>query len=131
VLAPLGLLLLPYLSSSEPDLSEVPPGSRPSGVSKLEQPQVFNLGLRVGAAIRGYRREAAGSGSTGRSGVGWHLPPHIRSAHWRRSRVAGRDEKGELSRSQKTAINPPNATLTGSGHLRTESRQSGPHRRRS
>lgn len=93
ILTPLGLLLLMYLSSSEPDLSEVDPGTdrrgAPPDARRRKAPRVINLGLRVGGAVRGWRR--AGAGGRGKS-TGWHLPPHIRAAHWRRSRIARRDD---------------------------------------
>jgi len=92
-LVPLGLLLLMYLSSSDPDLSEVEPAPHRRGAPVKKAPRVINLGLRVGGALRSWRKSGpARRGET----TGWHLPPHIRAAHWRRSRVAHRDEAGNI-----------------------------------
>jgi hypothetical protein len=93
VLTPLGLLLLMYLSSSEPDLSDVEPGATGRRPAKRKDPQVINLGLRVGSALRTWRW--TGSAPPGEA-TGWHLPPHISVAHWRRSRVARRDGGGAI-----------------------------------
>jgi hypothetical protein len=92
LLTPLGLLLLMYLSSSEPDLADVEPRSPTGNTTSRKGPRVINLGLRVGAALRSWRKGSA----SGAGPAGWRLPPHIRAAHWRRSRLARRDDTGAI-----------------------------------
>lgn len=94
VLVPISLLLLFYLSTHEPDLDELAPGSFPRP-AQLSDAQVMNVGWRVGSAIRRYRAEAGEPTGTG-GPSGWRLPPHIRSAHVQRFRIATRDEHGQI-----------------------------------
>lgn len=95
-LVPLGIQVLMYLSSTEPDVQPLEPGSyaRPQ---QLERVDVTDVGWRVGAALRTHA--AAASPAVPRAGQGaggWHLPPHLRRAHWHRVRVAERDAAGNV-----------------------------------
>lgn len=76
------LSLVLYLCSSEPDLTrKLPP--RPGSGRKLspvpqQQPTVWPVGLRIGAALREYERAESERGEpTGRG-----VRPHMRRAHW-------------------------------------------------
>ena len=97
LLVPVGLLILMYLASEEPDITS-PPALHGSSGQAPGGAVIADLGLRVGSAIRQYRREAAEPEPDGpaRAG-GWRLPPHIRSAHWRRSRIAKRADDGTIT----------------------------------
>ncbi len=94
VLIPLSLSLLLYSAAGDPEIDWPPPDqiSRPQQISRA---QIGNLGWRIGASLRQYRRQAGER--TGDVGIaGWRLPPHIRMAHWHRVRVAERDESGRV-----------------------------------
>lgn len=104
VISPLTLLLAMYLAASEPDLEWLPP-ERTARPQQLQNARIGDLGWRIGAAVRDYRREdtsrSAGP-ALGRPG-GWRLPPHIRRAHWRRVRIATRDDSGAVIGNQRGA----------------------------
>lgn len=77
------LSLVLYLCSSEPDLTRRPPPG-PSSYKKPvlrppQQPTLWPVGLRIGAALR-----AAAAQDRGEPGeaTGAHVRPHVRRAHW-------------------------------------------------
>lgn len=85
-LIPTAVLVLLYLTADDPDLEQIPP-QRLVRPQQLHRVRVANLGWRVGANLRA----AVALRSTGGSSGGWTIGPHMRSAHFRRSRVATRD----------------------------------------
>lgn len=100
VLVPLSISLLMYLGSSEPDLDRpIVLGGDGGGTlgPNLTGARIYDMGFRVGRAVRDYTREPSRSGP-GRTFLptGRKLPPHIRSAHWHRFRVATRDAEGKI-----------------------------------
>lgn len=97
VLVPLSVALVLYLGSSEPDIDRpIMIGNDGGGGSAIAGMRVSNMGFRVGSALRDWkaasRSRKKGEGAPGNH----HLPPHIRSAHWHRFRVATRDEGGNI-----------------------------------
>jgi hypothetical protein len=101
VLVPLGLSIVMYLASADPDLDELPP-ERVVRPQELTGARVIDLGWRVGAALRTARTtdpseaEVVDDDELQPSLVGWRLPPHFRRAHWHRVRVATRDDEGKV-----------------------------------
>jgi hypothetical protein len=94
VLIPLSLSLLLYSASGDPEI-DWPPAEQISRPQQISRAEIGNLGWRIGASLRQYRRQAGER--TGDIGIaGWRLPPHIRVAHWHRVRVAERDESGNV-----------------------------------
>ena len=83
---PLAVLVLLYLCATEPDLDEIPP-QRLVRPQPLQGAEVHNLGWRVGAQLRAALALRSGGEGTG----GWSVAPHMRSAHFRRSRIVARD----------------------------------------
>jgi hypothetical protein len=86
-LIPSAVLVLLYLAASAPDLDTIPP-QRVIRPQALDRVQVVNLGWRVGAKLRAARLLRSGGGS---GAGGWAVRPHVRSAHFRRSRVVARE----------------------------------------
>ena len=84
------LQLLLYLCSEEPDMPKIEhPQQRrrlSGGVRTPEAPRVWDVGVRVSAAIRRFNGRAAVATENRESGVapGSHASPrpHVRSAHW-------------------------------------------------
>lgn len=76
------LSLVLYLCSADPDLTRrLPP--RPGTGRKLspapqQQPTIWPVGLRIGAALREYERSQSEPGEP----TGRHVRPHMRKAHW-------------------------------------------------
>jgi hypothetical protein len=98
VLVPLSIQLTLYMAAQEPDLDWIPAGHRSRHKELGTTAKVGNVGWRVGAALRAWRKEnGPGSPSAGTGPAGWRLPPHIRRAHWHRVRVATRDQAGNIT----------------------------------
>lgn len=92
-LVPLTLMLMLYAASGEPEI-DWPPAEQIARPTPIKDSRIGNLGWRVGAALRQWRKDAGARGGREPREGGWHLPPHIRKAHWHRVRVAERDERG-------------------------------------
>ena len=82
------LQLLLYLCSEEPDMPEIehPQKHRrfSGGVRTPEAPRVWNVGVRVSAAIKRYNGKTAVVNQESGTVLGCHASPrpHVRSAHW-------------------------------------------------
>ena len=81
------LQLLLYICSDEPDMPEIEHPQRrrrlSGGVRAPEAPRVWDVGVRVSAAIRRFNGKAAVETESG-APTGSHASPrpHVRSAHW-------------------------------------------------
>lgn len=103
VLLPLSVQFALYMAAQEPDLDWIPGGNRSRHRELGPDARVGNVGWRVGAAIRTWRKNngpGTGSATTPPGPSGWRLPPHIRRAHWHRVRVATRDQSGAITGSR-------------------------------
>ena len=81
------LQLLLYICSDEPDMPEIEPPQRrrrlSGGVRPPEAPRVWDVGVRVSAAIRRFSSRASDNpDSRVVSGAHASPRPHVRSAHW-------------------------------------------------
>lgn len=78
-LAPLVSLLL-YLCSESPDYGDREPPTHPSrkGHRTATEPRSWDVGVRIGAALRGARERPAEPGD----GTHARPRPHVRAAHW-------------------------------------------------
>src|SRR6266702_2377379 len=89
------------MAAQEPDLDWIPEEHRSRHKELSPEARIANVGWRVGAALRTWRKEARLTSSPDEPGPsGWRLPPHIRRAHWHRVRVATRDEAGNITGSR-------------------------------
>jgi hypothetical protein len=83
--------VLTYLCSDSPDVRPRPgaaPAPRGSGGRSDKAPRVWDVGWRVGAALRAYHSHS-GSGD----GEGTPVRPHVRRAHWHTYRIGpGREQ---------------------------------------
>jgi hypothetical protein len=101
VLVPLSIQLTLYMAAQEPDLDWIPEEHRSRHKELSPEARIANVGWRVGAALRTWRKQAGPTSSPAGPGPsGWRLPPHIRRAHWHRVRVATRDEAGNITGSR-------------------------------
>ena len=79
--------ILTYLSSTEPDVRENPETKttyrKPTGApkNKYSEIQKWDVGVRIGTAIRSYSKRAANGTSSG-DGANTKKRPHSRRAHW-------------------------------------------------
>ncbi len=92
--------LLLYLCSEEPDMPQIehPQKRRTAcgGVRGPKEPQVWNVGVRISAAIRKYKHNNRDNLSMNESAThGDHASPrpHVRSAHWHTFWVGPRKAK--------------------------------------
>jgi len=81
------LQLLLYICSDEPDMPEIEHPQRrrrlSGGVRAPEAPRVWDVGVRVSAAIRRFNGKAPVATESGAASSGHASPrPHVRSAHW-------------------------------------------------
>ncbi|MHB1592782.1 MAG: hypothetical protein ACYCO9_00410 [Streptosporangiaceae bacterium] len=98
VLVPLSIQLTLYMAAQEPDLDWIPAEHRSRHKELGAAAKVGNVGWRVGAALRTWRKaNGPASSPAGPGSSGWRLPPHIRRAHWHRVRVATRDQAGNIT----------------------------------
>ncbi|OJF12621.1 hypothetical protein BG844_19650 [Couchioplanes caeruleus subsp. caeruleus] len=82
---PFVVSVLTYLCSEAPDVQPRPgavPTQRGSGGKSNKTPRIWDVGWRVGAALRAYH-----AGSASENGRGTPVRPHIRRAHWHTYRV--------------------------------------------
>lgn len=100
-LASVGLQVLAWLAAATPDLDALP---APSGRDRLPSPsadqsvppKLFDAGFRIGADLRS-AGVTANRATADRAGAGgWQMPPHVRSAHFHRVRIATRDDDGRV-----------------------------------
>jgi hypothetical protein len=97
LLVPFGLQLLLYLAAEEPEDLDWPAPESIARPQQLQQARIGHVGWRVGAAVRKFRDLPPATIRNVRPGSGgWRLPPHIRSAHWRRARIAERNAAGVI-----------------------------------
>ena len=96
------LQLLLYLCSEEPDMPEIehPQKHRrfSGGVRTPEAPRVWNVGVRVSAAIKRYNGKTAVVNQESGTVFGCHASPrpHVRSAHWHTYWTGPRDAEFPL-----------------------------------
>ena len=94
------LQLLLYLCSEEPDMPQIEhPQKRRTLSGRVrppEEPKVWDVGVRVSAAIRNYHERrndsAQNEDQAGEPGTHASPRPHIRSAHWQTYWTGPRDE---------------------------------------
>lgn len=89
------LSLVLYLCSADPDLPrkvQPRPGTGKKPLPKpAREPLVWDVGIRVGAALRSAYGESHDGAETGRT-----VRPHMRRAHWHHYRVGPKRERLEL-----------------------------------
>jgi hypothetical protein len=120
VLRPLVATLL-YLCSTEPDVVDPDrPLVRPHRAAHAaEEPRVFELGFRVGRALRAARREDE------QSLDGHHRAPvaHLRRAHWHHYWVGPRTADDDDQRARHLELRWITPVLVGSGETTTVLRE--------
>lgn len=95
--------LLLYLCSDEPDMPEIEhPKKRVSfsgGIKVPREPRVWDVGVRISAALRRVKSQADSSTGTPHDPSSHSSPrPHIRSAHWHTFWVGPRTESFPMRR---------------------------------
>lgn len=73
-----------YLCSDQPDMPALPPVHRHKKTGRIvppQEPRIWDVGTRIGAAIRRSRQEQQIE-SESQGGTGSRKRPHVRAAHW-------------------------------------------------
>ena len=122
--------LLLYICSDEPDMPEIePPQKRKrlsGGVRAPEEPRVWDVGVRISAAIRRFNDcpKAVPASNDNSDTVGSHASPrpHVRSAHWHTYWTGPRDAVFPLRKPVMRWIPPLPIGMDWKGELPTNIR---------